>query len=76
MSETTTQAVLTYTTKQGDMWDMIAYKVYGSEEYTSFLMQANFPLLDIFIFDAGIIVNTPALPEKPVVTTAPAWRTS
>lgn len=76
MSETTTQADLTYTTKQGDMWDMIAYKVYGSEEYTSFLMQANFPLLDIFIFDAETIVNTPALPEKPVVTTAPTWRTS
>ena len=31
---------------------------------------------NIFIFDAGTIVNTPALPEKPVVTTAPIWRTS
>lgn len=67
---------LTYTTKQGDMWDMIAYKVYGSEEYTTYLMQANFPLLDTFIFDAGVVVNIPALPEKPVATTAPDWRIS
>ena len=75
MSETVKQTALTYTTKQGDMWDLIAYKVYGSEEYVTFLMQANLPLLDIFIFDAGTVVNTPELPEQPVVTTAPAWRT-
>ncbi|MGN0706574.1 MAG: tail protein X [Faecalibacterium sp.] len=65
----------TYTTRQGDMWDLIAYRVYGSEEYTGFLMQANFPLLDTFIFDAGVTVSTPALPVKAVETTAPDWRT-
>ena len=25
----------TYTTKQGDVWDKIAYEVYGEEEYTA-----------------------------------------
>lgn len=50
MSETTTQADLTYTTKQGDMWDMIAYKVYGSEEYTSFFDAGEFPPAGYFYF--------------------------
>ena len=27
----------TYTTKQGDVWDKIAYEVYGDEEYTCLL---------------------------------------
>ena len=42
----------TYTTKQGDVWDKIAYEVYGDEEYTGWLMENNFPLLDTFVFDA------------------------
>ena len=33
----------TYTTKQGDVWDKIAYEVYGDEEYTGWLMENNFP---------------------------------
>ncbi len=43
----------TYTTKQGDAWDAIAFRVYGDVKYTGFLMQANFPHLDTFVFDAG-----------------------
>lgn len=31
----------TYTTKQGDMWDMIAYEVYGDEYKMHYLMDAN-----------------------------------
>ena len=31
-----------YTTVQGDTWDLISYKVYGSEKYIGNLMQANF----------------------------------
>ena len=32
---------LDYTTKSGDTWDQIAYKVYGSEKKTDSLLQAN-----------------------------------
>ena len=38
--------VSTYTTKQGDAWDAIAFHVYGDVKYTGFLMQANFPHLE------------------------------
>ena len=54
----------TYKTIQGDTWDSIAYKIYGDEKYTDFLMQNNFELLDIFVFKAGTIVNTPELPDS------------
>ena len=54
----------TYTTKQGDVWDKIAYEVYGDEEYTGWLMENNFPLLDTFVFDAGVVLQTPA-PTEP-----------
>ena len=47
----------TYTTKQGDAWDAIAFRVYGDVKYTGFLMQANFPHLDTFVFDAGVVLQ-------------------
>lgn len=64
----------TYTTKQGDVWDKIAYEVYGDEEYTGWLMENNFPLLDTFVFDAGVVLQTPALPEDMEESAAPFWR--
>ena len=30
----------TYTTKQGDAWDAIAFQVYGDVKYTGFLSRA------------------------------------
>lgn len=66
----------TYTTIQGDAWDAIAYKVYGDESYTGWLMQHNLSLLDTFVFGAGVVLNTPDLPEGDTSTDAPIWRTS
>lgn len=62
-----------YKTIQGDTWDMIAKKVYGDEKYMDYLMANNFPLLDHFIFSAGIEVNIPDLPENES-DDLPAWR--
>ena len=63
----------TYTTKAGDQWDMIAKKVYGSEMHADFLMENNLPLLDIYEFDAGTVLNTPDLPLEQS-STLPPWR--
>lgn len=52
----------TYTTIQGETWDQIAYKVYGGEKYAAFLMANNYPYLDILVFSAGAVLNTPGLP--------------
>ena len=65
----------TYTTVAGDQWDMIAKKVYGSEIHADFLMDNNLPLLDIYEFDAGTVLNTPDLPLEQS-STLPPWRRS
>lgn len=62
-----------YVTKLGDQWDMIAKEVYGSELYADFLMQHNYPLLGIFQFDSGTVLNCPDLPEV-VTEELPPWR--
>lgn len=65
--------VATCKTKQGDTWDMIARRIYGSEKHMDFLMANNFLLLDYFIFPAGIEVNTPPLPAS-LEDGLPSWR--
>lgn len=63
----------TYTTIQGDMWDSIAYKVYGNEKYMGLLMKSNLQLLDIFIFSAGTLLSVPELSIEEEID-KPAWR--
>lgn len=63
----------TYTTIQGDMWDSIAYKVYGDEKYAGVLMQSNVDLLEIFIFGAGTVLTVPELSVEEE-TKSPPWR--
>ena len=62
-----------YETICGDTWDTIAYKVYGKEIYTDYLMENNYDLLDIFVFSAGTKVYIPKLPKE-TVDDLPPWR--
>ncbi len=59
-------------TQQGECWDEAAKTIYGDEKYIGFLMQNNMPLLDIAVFPAGVILNTPDLPVEE--SNLPAWR--
>lgn len=61
-----------YITKQGQCWDQIAKEIYGSEKYTGILMEANRELLDIFVFPAGLQIETPELPAGK--SSEPLWR--
>lgn len=63
-----------YTTISGDAWDTIAKKAYGDETKIVQLMAANLPLLDIFIFPAGVQVNTPAFSQEQSKGDEPIWR--
>lgn len=54
----------TYTTKSGDSWDLIAFKVYGDESKADWLMQHNPEFIRIARFDAGTVLQTPALPVE------------
>lgn len=62
-----------YITEQGDTWDLISYKAYGSSKYMGNLMQNNFELIDIFIFSAGTEVYIPQLTEEESED-IPEWR--
>lgn len=64
----------TYTAIQGETWDEIAYKVYGAEKHAAYLMEKNYEYLDILVFSAGTVLNTPDLPEGGG-TALPSWRT-
>ena len=62
-----------YRTRSGDVWDNIAKEVYGSEAYTSFLMENNQKHLEHFIFPEGVELVIKEIPEK--VSLLPEWRT-
>lgn len=65
---------MTYTTKQGDQWDLIAFKTLGSCNYTEALINANRQHLDTFIFSAGVELTVPDIEEETKSTPRPPWK--
>lgn len=63
----------TYTTIQGDMWDSIAYKLYGSEHALNVLLKANPQYEAVVVFPAGITLNVPEY-SAPTPNELPPWR--
>ncbi len=67
----------TYTTKQGDTFDIIAKLQLGDEHYMSLLLEANYIYRDIVIFPAGIALIVPDIPqttEQSLPENLPPWR--
>lgn len=62
-----------YTTTQGDMWDNIAYKLYGSEAGLNTLLDANKQYADIVVFPANIVLQVPEY-TAPETSNLPPWR--
>lgn len=63
----------TYTTVQGDMWDGVAYKCYGSEAGMNVLMEANRQYNGMVVFPAGITLEVPEY-AAPAANKLPPWR--
>ena len=64
-----------YQTIQGDMWDSIAKKVYGTEKAMELLMQENPTYLDTAVFGAGAILHLPQFTaQEQENTMVPPWR--
>lgn len=61
-----------YTTVQGDTWDLIAYRLWRSEYLLPLLLEANPKHRDVIIFDGGIKLNVPDI-DTTTYTTRPAW---
>ena len=67
----------TYTTMQGDMWDLIASRLWGRERLFHVLLDANPAHREVLVFDAGVVLTVPALPAGSLLTAAdtrPPWR--
>lgn len=63
----------TYTTRDGDQWDIIAKRVYGNELHADWLMENNGRYIGIYEFDAGTVLSVPPLPESKAAE-LPPWR--
>lgn len=63
----------TYTTTQGDMWDLIAKRLYNDEASLNVLLEANQQYADIVVFPAGIVLEVPEY-IVPVTSMLPPWR--
>lgn len=50
-----------YVSVSGDSWDLIAFKVLGSEKYAPDLINANPDFVQTFIFKAGEELNIPEI---------------
>lgn len=67
----------TYTTVQGDTWDIIAKAVYGDELKADVLLKekANITLIDYLVFPAGVTVHIPEITDEGAsYDDLPDWR--
>lgn len=63
----------TYTTTQGDMWDLIAKRLYSDEASLNVLLEANQRYADMVVFSAGVELDAPEY-TAPVTSMLPPWR--
>ena len=64
-----------YTTIQGDTWDIVSFKNYGSEKYIDLLIEQNYLHRQTVFFPAGVLL---AIPDVDIKTQdsrdLPPWR--
>jgi len=61
-----------YVCANGDMWDSIAYRLYGDELMFPEIMKANRAYARVLTFEGGEVLSVPIRVENPlVVVTAP-----
>lgn len=63
-----------YTTAQGDTWDIISLINYGSEFYTDALVAANRAYKSVAIFGSGVVLVVPSIESKKASANLPPWR--
>ena len=64
----------TYVTVQGDMWDSISFKLFGSGKHIAALIQANPTHKSVFIFSAGVTLAVPDVDISTVSSNTPPWK--
>lgn len=64
-----------YVARQGDTWDLISYRSYGSEYHITELVLANYQFINTVIFDGGEVLIIPELATEKS-SLLPPWRLS
>lgn len=62
----------TYTTVQGDTWDLIAYRTLGSEYLLPLLLEENSKYRTLLIFPGGITLTIPDV-DTSEINDRPDW---
>lgn len=63
-----------YVTVSGDVWDMIAFKIYGDCNRLVDLMNANSDLIETVVFSAGINIMVPEIEVDTGGSNLPPWK--
>ena len=63
-----------YTTKEGDIFDMIALNFYNEEKMATTIIEANPDYADVVVFDADIELIIPIVQDTEGIETKPPWR--
>lgn len=65
---------MTYKTVQGDTWDVISLKIYGSELHTDVLIKSNPVHVETVIFSSGIELVIPEVDTVEMFEDLPPWK--
>lgn len=63
-----------YSTSSGDTFDKIALKSLGDVAYVKHIILENVEYADVLIFDSGIKLKIPQLPEETEDDFLPPWK--
>jgi len=65
-----------YRAAQGDVWDLLSYRLYGDEGFTHVLLAANPELQHIVQFEEATMINVPDRPETRAQSSSnlPPWK--
>jgi phage tail protein X len=64
----------TYSTLQGDTFDIVSLRLLGDEAYAGQIANLNPAHAHIVIFNAGVMLNIPSKPETSQADNLPPWR--
>lgn len=59
---------------QGDTWDIISWRVYGSSSAMDKLIYANWQHREVYMFRAGVVLEIPTLEVGSSSPNLPPWR--
>lgn len=64
----------TYTTIQGDTYDIVSFKLWGTEKLMHLLIEANSGYQDTIFFSAGTVLNVPDVEPPLEKGPVPPWQ--